>query len=67
MMAAINEAMRKKDSAQYYYSGNTKDIRHVMQTLNVAYKDSIGKSDWGRMYPSNYEAVLNEAMCKTSY
>jgi cell division protein FtsI (penicillin-binding protein 3) len=60
MMAAINEAMRKKDSAQYYYSGNAKDIRHVMQTLNVVYKDSIGKSDWGRMYPSNYEAVLNE-------
>ena len=60
MMAVINEAMRKKDSAQYYYSGNIKDIKQVMQTLQVDYKDSAAKSDWGRMYPSNYQAVLNE-------
>jgi len=62
MMTAINEAIRKKDSTQYYYSGNVKDIKHVMQTLNIEYKDSTGKSDWGRMYPSNYQAVLNEKL-----
>jgi len=62
MMAAINEAIRKKDSTQYYYSGNVKDIKHVMQTLNIEYKDSTGKSDWGRMYPNNYQAVLNEKL-----
>ncbi|MBS1599246.1 MAG: transpeptidase family protein [Bacteroidetes bacterium] len=60
MMAAINETMRKKDSAQYYYSGKTKDIKHVMQELQVTYKDSTTKADWAKMYPSNYEAVLNE-------
>jgi cell division protein FtsI (penicillin-binding protein 3) len=60
MMTAINEAVRKKDSTQYYYSGNTKDIKHVMQTLHATYKDSAAKSDWGKMYPDNYEAVLAE-------
>ena len=60
LIAAINEAYRKKDSAQYCYQGAVKDIKHVMQTFNIEYKDSTGKADWGRIYPANYQSVLSE-------
>lgn len=60
MMTAINEAMRKKDSSQFFYSGKIKDIKHVMQALQVDYRDSTAKAEWGRMYSENYQPVLNE-------
>lgn len=55
------ESVWKKDSAQYYYAGNTKDIRRFMQELGVSYRDSAGgTAEWGRLYASNYEPVLNK-------
>jgi cell division protein FtsI (penicillin-binding protein 3) len=53
-----NPGAWKKDSLQYYYAGSMKDMRKVMQTLQVAYSDSSGKSDWGRVYESINQPVL---------
>lgn len=50
----------KKDSAGFYYAGSSKDIRKVMQALDVSYTDSSGKNDWARLYASNYKPVLNK-------
>jgi cell division protein FtsI (penicillin-binding protein 3) len=52
----------KKDSAQYYYAGSAEDIKQVARALQIAYKDSVGKTDWARLYASNFEPVLNEKM-----
>jgi cell division protein FtsI (penicillin-binding protein 3) len=49
----------KKDSTIFYYSGTTKDMKQVMQTLNVAYTDSASKSDWGRLYAGSSAPILN--------
>jgi len=58
--STINSQNLKKDSARFYYAGSSKDIRKVMQTLNVSYTDSSGKNDWARLYASNYEPVMNK-------
>lgn len=53
-------ASLKKDSAGFYYAGSSKDIKKVMQALDVNYTDSVGKNDWARLYASNYQPVLNK-------
>ena len=58
--SGIDIANLKKDSAGFYYAGSSKDIKKVMQTLNVNYTDSSGKNDWARLYASNYQPVLNK-------
>jgi cell division protein FtsI (penicillin-binding protein 3) len=35
-----------------------KDMKKVMQTLQIKYTDSTGKSDWGRVYESMNQPVL---------
>jgi cell division protein FtsI (penicillin-binding protein 3) len=50
----------KRDSAQFYYAGATRDMKQVMETLGVNYADSAGKSRWGRLYAANYQSVLNK-------
>jgi cell division protein FtsI (penicillin-binding protein 3) len=53
-------SLLKRDSAQYYYAGSTKDIKKVMQTLQIDYADSANKNDWGRLYTGkNSQPVLN--------
>ena len=55
------ESVWKKDSTQYYYAGYARDIRQVMQTLGMSYRDSTGKTtQWGRLYASNSQPVLNK-------
>lgn len=54
-----NTAALKKDSAQYYYAGAAQDIKAVAHVLQLNYRDSAGRSDWGRFYASNNEPVLN--------
>jgi cell division protein FtsI (penicillin-binding protein 3) len=58
--SSIGTASLKKDSANFYYAGSSKDIKKVMQTLDVNYTDSSGKNDWVRLYASNYQPVLNK-------
>jgi cell division protein FtsI (penicillin-binding protein 3) len=47
-----------KDSANYFYAGNTKDIKNVLGTFNVAYADSVQQNDWASVYASNYSPVI---------
>jgi len=50
----------KKDSAQFFYAGSTRDMQEVVRTLGVNYVDSAGKNEWARLYASNYQAVMNK-------
>ncbi len=56
----LPEANIKKDSSNFYYAGRAKDIKKIMQTLDVGYADSSSNNDWGRLYASNYQTVLNK-------
>jgi len=49
-----------KDSLNYFYAGNSSDIKNVFKTLNVGYSDSVGRSDWGNVIADNYQPVLKE-------
>ncbi|HTS46234.1 MAG TPA: penicillin-binding protein [Puia sp.] len=59
---ADNISVWKKDSAQYYYAGATKDMKKIIADLNIICIDSANKSDWARMYADNYQPVMNEKM-----
>jgi len=48
-----------RDSAQFFYAGATRDMQQVVHTLGMKYIDSTGKNDWGRLYASNYQSVMN--------
>ncbi len=49
-----------RDSAAYYYTGATKDLKMVMEKLQINYKDSVKQNDWSRLYAVNYNPVLNQ-------
>jgi cell division protein FtsI (penicillin-binding protein 3) len=48
-----------RDSAQFFYAGATHDMQQVVRTLGVTYIDSTGRNEWGRLYASNYQPVMN--------
>src|SRR5688572_22576621 len=50
----------KKDSLNYFYAGNSNDIKNVFETLNVGYSDSVRRSEWGNVVASNYQPVIKE-------
>jgi cell division protein FtsI (penicillin-binding protein 3) len=56
----------RRDSATYYYAGNTGDFKNVFSTLNMSYTDSVKEANWSTMYAFNYtqnpsgQAVLKE-------
>jgi cell division protein FtsI (penicillin-binding protein 3) len=50
----------KRDSAQFYYAGATRDIKMVMQTFNCNYSDSSANDSWGRLYADNDAPVLKK-------
>ena len=52
----------KKDSAQFYYAGSTRDMRQVIQEMGLPCKDSAGKNEWGRLYASNDQPVMHKEM-----
>lgn len=54
----------KKDSAAFFYAGNTEDIRTVYKTLNVAYKDSAAQGSWSSVYAADYKPVIRNAIVK---
>ncbi len=51
----------KKDSAKFFYSGYTSDIKNVFQTMNMSYKDSSSNSNWTSVYAANYQPVMKQA------
>ena len=53
-----------KDSAAYYYTGATTDLKTVMDELFINYKDSVQENDWSRLYAVNYIPVLNHQPVK---
>jgi cell division protein FtsI (penicillin-binding protein 3) len=52
----------KKDSSQFYYAGSTREMKQVMNTIGLVYRDSSIKSEWSHLYASNYQTVLNKDM-----
>lgn len=48
-----------KDSSNYYYAGTSGDMRKVMTTLNLPFKDSASNNNWSRLYGVNHAPVLN--------
>jgi cell division protein FtsI (penicillin-binding protein 3) len=51
----------KKDSAAFFYAGNTEDIRTVYKALNVGYTDSAAQGNWSSVYAANYKPVIRNA------
>ena len=49
----------KKDSTSFYYAGETKDMKEVLNTLAIAYVDSTNKQPWSSMYSNNSVPVVN--------
>jgi cell division protein FtsI (penicillin-binding protein 3) len=50
----------KKDSSQFYYAGSTRDMKEVIRTLGLSYRDSAGKNEWGCLYAANDQPVLHK-------
>ena len=48
-----------KDSLNYFYAGNSTDIKDVFKTLGVGYTDSV-RSEWGNVIPINYQPVIKD-------
>ena len=47
-----------KDSSAYFYAGFTKDIKTILQSLQVQYADSAAQHTWSSMYANNYLPVV---------
>jgi cell division protein FtsI (penicillin-binding protein 3) len=62
----------KKDSAAYYYAGNTKDVKNIFKTLHVDYSDSVKQANWSSVYANNFsenpagQPVLKEKSINTT-
>ncbi|KAK6031631.1 penicillin-binding protein, transpeptidase domain protein [Ostertagia ostertagi] len=56
---ALTAAGLKKDSAGFYYAGDTKEVKQVLNALSIAYVDSSGSQGWSSMYSSNNTAVVH--------
>lgn len=48
----------KKDSAAFFYAGNTEDVRQVYKSLEVPFKDSAAQGTWSSVYASSYTPVI---------
>ncbi len=49
----------KKDSSGFYYTADTKDMRYVLQTMQINFLDSASNSNFSSMYSTNYMPVVN--------
>ncbi|MET0464358.1 MAG: penicillin-binding protein [Chitinophagaceae bacterium] len=54
----------KKDSAAFFYAGNTEDIRTVYKTLSMPYMDSAAQANWSSVYADNYKPVVKSTGVK---
>ncbi|MEO5684998.1 MAG: penicillin-binding protein [Chitinophagaceae bacterium] len=55
----LQEEGVKKDSTVFYYAGETKDVKEVLNTLNIGFVDSAGSQPWSSMYSNNSRPVVN--------
>jgi cell division protein FtsI (penicillin-binding protein 3) len=49
----------KKDSTTFYYAGETKDVKQVLNTLAIEYVDSANNQPWSSMYGNDGKPVVN--------
>ncbi len=49
----------KKDSTLFYYAGETKEVKEVLNTLSIPYVDSSNNQPWSSIYGSNNKPVVN--------
>lgn len=49
----------KKDSSGFYYTADTKDMKYVLQTMQINFLDSTSNSSFSSMYSTNYMPVVN--------
>lgn len=54
----------KKDSASYFYSGYSQDIKSVYDLLKVKYADSALTNNWAMVYAANYQPVVKASTIK---
>ncbi len=47
------------DSIGYYYAGAYPEMKQVVRTMNLEYRDSASNAEWAKMYSVNYRPVLN--------
>ncbi len=56
--AEKREGNLQKDSTGFYYAGDTRNVKYVMSTLAVKYKDSSEQSEWSSLYASDFQPVM---------
>jgi cell division protein FtsI (penicillin-binding protein 3) len=54
----------RKDSSDYFYAGNTKDIRNIFCTLQVKYTDSIKQQGWSTVHGGGDDPVVSDRMLR---
>ena len=55
---ALNGGLRN-DSTSFYYAGETKDVKQILNTLAINYVDSAGNQPWSSLYSNNNKPVVN--------
>ncbi len=48
-----------KDSSLFYYAGETKEIKEVLNALNIDYADSSGSQSWSSLYNNQGKPVMS--------
>lgn len=48
----------KKDSSNFFYAGNTDDIKNVFQTLSMPHSDSSANQAYSQVITANYQPVI---------
>jgi cell division protein FtsI (penicillin-binding protein 3) len=56
----IKQLALRKDSSDYLYAGATEDIKEVMSTLKMKYRDSARSDEWSRLYSAGSQPVLSK-------
>jgi cell division protein FtsI (penicillin-binding protein 3) len=54
-----------KDSASYFYAGNTQNVKKIMGQLSIPFVDSA-KTKYSSVYASNYKTVVNNKNITTN-
>jgi cell division protein FtsI (penicillin-binding protein 3) len=49
----------RRDSADFYYAGETTDMRFLLHSMNSSFLDSSAKSDWSSFYSDNHKPVMS--------
>ena len=56
----------RKDSAGFYYSGETTDIKYLLASMKAPYIDSAEKGEWSSVYAYDFKPVVSEKNIDTA-